>query len=131
LKNASLWGWMDLKLWKCSFFNFQGWSFIHFDLKLWIVVWFLCEVTSIVLQGPYVTSLLMHLKVASLGKEHFISKKFLPGRQGCYLVSVGAWAISNLFWNTSKKYWKNIPLHIAHNISWCGGIFYHMYMDEQ
>ncbi len=21
--------------------------------------------------------------------------------------------------------------HMAHNISWCGGIFYHMYMDEQ
>jgi hypothetical protein len=32
----------------------------------------------------------MHLKVASLGKEQFISKKFLPGGQGCDLVSVGA-----------------------------------------
>jgi len=47
--------------------------------------------------------------------------------------SMNRWVGPILFLNillTSKEYQKNILWHMTYNISWHGGIFCHMYMDE-
>jgi hypothetical protein len=67
----------------------------------------------------------------TLGQVRVATSGMLNGERGS--MNVNRWTWLNLFWNillTSKKYGKNIPWHMVNNISWHGGIFYHVYMDE-
>ncbi len=52
-----------------------------------------------------------------------------PNKQGCYFMSMWAWTWANPFGIFCWCRW-NI-WHMGQNIVWCGGIFYHVFMDEQ